>query len=116
MRRALFLFSIVVLSGCMQKGEGIGMKESAMWHRTASMDNKIAFFEQRCKKFGFKPGTDQMAVCIRSEMSESRSSAIETLDGIKPKSFEPAQSNTPPYISVPRPKTCFRSGNLVHCV
>jgi hypothetical protein len=68
------------LSGCGGTGSGVGMKESPLWHMSASAEEKLKYFTQQCLGFGFKINTPEMAQCIQNQSNQSRSNASATID------------------------------------
>lgn len=65
----------LVLSGCGGTGSGVGMKESPIWHMSASAEEKLNYFTQQCLGFGFKKNTPEMAQCIQNQSNQSRGNA-----------------------------------------
>jgi hypothetical protein len=70
----------LALSGCGGSGSGVGMSESPLWHMTASADQKLEYFKQQCRGFGFKDNTPEMAQCIQNQTNQSRSNASAKMD------------------------------------
>ena len=76
---AIVIVCALVLSGCGGTGSGVGMKESPLWHMSASAEEKLNYFTQQCLKFGFKNNTPEMAQCIQNQSNQSRGNASATL-------------------------------------
>lgn len=72
-RSAIVFFSLSALAGC--GPEGMGRVESPVWHNTASIEVKAAYFKEQCLQFGFTDGTAEMAQCIQNQMNSSQSDA-----------------------------------------
>ena len=71
-----FLF-ICLISSLLMSCSSIGMKESPLWHITASDDEKLEYFEEICAAYGYKYGTPAMAQCVTLEKRSSSSSAAD---------------------------------------
>ena len=73
---ALFLaiISSFNISGC-SDGGGLGMKESPIWHKTASAEHKAAYFREVCIGYGFQVGTSELTQCIANESRQSKNAA-----------------------------------------
>ena len=82
MNKKIALISCLVLTSCGGNGNGIGMAESPMWHKTASKEVRIEYFKDQCTDFGFKVGTTQMSQCIQNQMNQSRSDASAQMDRV----------------------------------
>jgi hypothetical protein len=71
MRILTFFLITNFLAACSMTGS----PESPMWHETASMSEKIAYFGEKCRGFGFKEGTDDFSNCMMQTEAASRAQA-----------------------------------------
>ena len=71
------LLFICLISSLLMSCSSIGMKESPLWHMTASDDEKLEYFEEICAAYGYKYGTPAMAQCVTLEKRSSSSSATD---------------------------------------
>ena len=69
----VLIFPAIFISGC--GGDGFGMKESPLWHITASDESKDQYFRQVCLDYGYRANTPELNKCIRSERRGSSSNA-----------------------------------------
>ena len=72
---SLIAISALLLSGC----NSLGMKESPLWHKTASIEEKMAYFTEMCRGYGYKDGSDELRDCAVEEQRMSRSAAREKI-------------------------------------
>ena len=81
MRKLLVIgfISAGLLTGCGGSGNGIGFKESPLWHSTASAKVKQKYFQDQCLGFGFKLNTPEMAQCIQNQTNRSKTEANQNL-------------------------------------
>jgi len=57
----------------------VGSPGSLMWFSTASTATQINYFKGNCLGYGFTPGTPQMAQCLQTEITSSKSRATSRL-------------------------------------
>ena len=95
------LLALVFTTGCSTNPDGStthGMKGSAMWHKTAPMEVKIAHFAPTCKALGFKEGTVDFSRCVQNEINDDKRDARARVSS--------AMSNN---------ITCHTYGNITNC-
>lgn len=74
----LMLSIVSILASCGTNPDGstvMGTAESPMWHKTASIDVKVAYFGPQCEAFGHKAGTAAYGACLERLMSQSLTAA-----------------------------------------
>ena len=91
-----------LLAAC-QTG-GVGMVGSPLWQITASEEDKVRVFVNRCASYGFKEKTAEMAQCVASERRAASDSAARRLDSFNRNTS--LNSTT---------TTCSRLGNTINC-
>lgn len=63
--------AVGALSACDANG-GAGMEGSPLWNmRHMNADTRIAYFTEKCTKYGYKRGTDAMRDCVADEMRDN---------------------------------------------
>lgn len=79
-RTGIFLISLVLV-GCVAADGSthLGVAESPFWHRTASMETKVAHFRSKCLAYGFSEGDPRLPSCIQNEMASSAADASMTM-------------------------------------
>jgi len=77
---AILIVSLVLLGGC-QYG-GIGRVESPAWQLTATQEQKIAYFRDRCMAYGFRPNTTELAQCIADQSTVSKQVARNKMTAV----------------------------------
>ena len=79
MKKFLLPLSLISmgLTGCQTTG-GIGMVGSPMWDLTTSDEQKWAYYESTCEKYGFTKGTNAFSQCL---MQTKMSVENDTKDG-----------------------------------
>jgi hypothetical protein len=68
----------IVLMGCSENSDGslvVGVAESPYWHRTASIETKVAHFEVQCEALGYRNGAVDFSNCLERLISESQGRA-----------------------------------------
>ena len=65
-------FVLLALVGCTTAGSEDDVPGSPAWFYQASPSTIAAYYEDRCRSFGIKPNTRQMALCVQSEYSRER--------------------------------------------
>ena len=66
----LWMLTMGALSGCDANG-GAGREGSAIWNlRHMNSDTRIAYFTEKCAKYGYELGTDAMRDCVAEEMRD----------------------------------------------
>ena len=74
--------TILLVQGCSTGVSGetvIGRPGSPAWFRSANMPTQISYFTNKCRNYGFKDSTNEMAQCIQKESNEAKSLAITRL-------------------------------------
>jgi len=88
----LIICSIGFTLGCATGVMGetvVGRSGSGMWHRTASIQTKIAYFKDACEAYGIADGTSQMSNCLQNEFqgslnrAQAKSSAYNAANSTK---------------------------------
>ena len=92
----------LLLAGC----NAIGMKGSPMWHRTASNDVKKEHFENICRSYGFRVGTEEMRNCISEEWRSSKVSANKRTQAMLSRPEPSSSSTTNIYNVTVEPEVC----------
>lgn len=94
----------VLLAGC--ASGGVGLAESPMWHATASLDSKIAYFRSKCDAYGYQAGSPEMSKCLQSSMQASEGNANARMEAIGTMNQQMNQN---------RPVTCTSVYNTTTC-
>ena len=55
--------SLIVVSGCASSG-GVGSVGSPLWDLTTSEEEKWAYYETTCERYGLTKGTAQFSKCL----------------------------------------------------
>jgi hypothetical protein len=87
----------LLVQGCSKGvlGESVwGRPGSPMWHKSASMETKVATFKRECSAIGFKYGSEGMLSCISSRLQNSENNAKRKMNS----GF-----------------SCYTIGSTVHC-
>ena len=64
-------FALCLLTSCDATG-GAESEGSALWNlRHLISDKRIAYFTEKCEKYGYKKDTDDMRDCVASEMRDN---------------------------------------------
>ena len=71
-----------------------GRVESPMWHKNATRAEKIAYFGEQCRSYGYKEGTDEFSNCLMQTEAASKADANARMRDV----FNNIQNN--------RPKNC----------
>lgn len=63
-----------------------GRPESSGWFESAAPQTVASHFSQRCAAYGYKPGSDELADCIRQEVesARARNAAVEAAIATRP--------------------------------
>lgn len=96
---SIFLLS-AVLSACSTNPDGstvVGMQGSPAWRKTASPEIVAEYYGKRCESYGFRSGTDAMASCIQSEISDDASMQRERGEKIQADISKSFERNQPTY-------------------
>lgn len=106
------LLFICLMSALLMSCSSIGMKESPMWHMTASDEEKLEYFEEICSAYGYKYGTPEIVQCVALEKRSSSSSAGDRFrDGLQ--NMQNNMNNR--FNDMPVTTNCRKSGNSVRC-
>ena len=109
--KSLASISLFLLASCTTNSDGSktpGMKGSAIWHKFASIEEKVAYFAPTCKALGFTEGTTDFSRCIQTEMSDDRSAALQQVADIS-EAFEKMKPQPTPNV------TCRTYGSITRC-
>jgi hypothetical protein len=101
---AFGLAACVFLSGC--ASGGMGLAESPVWHATAPMDAKIAYFKKKCEAYGHQAGSPEMTRCLQTSMEASEGNATARMQAIGAMNQQMNQN---------RPITCTTTFNTTTC-
>lgn len=78
MKRSVLAATVFSLFGCIQAEVG-----SFAWYDAASREEKIAYFQEACVAYGFKPGTTDMATCIADENRNMQKQYSDFMAGMR---------------------------------
>ena len=95
------LAALGYVAGCAADGAA-GREGSPVWFMRTTPAEQAAYFQSVCVTYGFKPNTPQMAQCIQTEATNTRSSARKRMQDI-------SNSNTTTNT------TCTGFGNTLNC-
>jgi hypothetical protein len=72
MRKFVISFcALCFLTSCDATG-GAGFEGSAIWNlRHLTSDKRIAYFTEKCEKYGYKKETEDMRDCVANEMRDN---------------------------------------------
>lgn len=102
MRYFAITFLIVFLSGCTSAG-GLGKAGSPIWLATASSQDKMNFYRERCLSYGFKYPSVEFSNCLMKVENSTIEGSRKTLDAVR--------SLNPP---LPQPTTTRSNCRLVN--
>ena len=106
------LFTISFLTFTLMSCSSIGLKESPLWHMTASDDEKSEYFSSICAAHGFKYNTPAMSQCITLERRSSRKSSASDMAA----GFRDVQNNmNNRFNNMPTTTNCQRWGSGINC-
>jgi hypothetical protein len=102
MRYFIITCLIVFLSGCTSAG-GFGRAGSPIWLATASSQDKMNFYRERCFSYGFKYPSAEFSNCLMKVEESTLESSRKKMDSLK--------SLNPP---LPQPTTTRSNCRLVN--
>jgi hypothetical protein len=72
MKKLIIGFLAVCTLGACDANGGAGMEGSPLWNiRHMNSDTRIAYFTEKCTKYGYERGTDAMRDCVAEEMRDN---------------------------------------------
>ena len=96
------LVSMLLLSSCAREGGNF-------WFHSAKPSERVSYYKEVCKGYGYRVGTSSMTECVAAEIREKRRIKNEAFDSID-RSFENLSN------SYGRNRvTCQNYGSVTNC-
>ena len=100
--RVLFsMLVVVLLSGC--ASGGIGLPGSPLWLMSTTNQERMSYYAERCRSYGFKPLTPDFVRCLNDVEDRIRNGASDAFKGMSATQNKPKQT------------TCRKFGNTYNC-